>query len=293
MFNGTTPFPFSAGARPMAKLNRGTFQLQYAEAGGSGDRIVLVHDYWGDLHQWDAAAAKLAGSYRVISYDRRGHGGSPISRETVSLAEQVSDLSELISMVGRGATHLVATGAGATIALKLALARPEQVRSLNLHEPAVTGLLEGDPMAVAVHHTMRELEAGVVNRLQAGDRNGAAQTYVNGAASEAGGWAQLPAEAQRAFVQNAPVTLREFEDGAFKHLELTPFATYREPIVITGGSRSTPAFASINDHVAGGFYHALRFSFDGAGHYPHVSHPEQFAHVADEFCRFAAQQAAR
>jgi pimeloyl-ACP methyl ester carboxylesterase len=277
----------------MAKLNRGTFQLDFQESGTQGDRVAVVHGRWGDHHQWDAAVARLAGSYRVISYDRRGHGASPVSRETVSVAEQVADLSELISMVGRGAVHLVAIGAGATIALKLALMRPEQVRSLNLHEPTLTGLLADDPVAAPMYQGFRELESHVVGRLRSGDRLGAAQTYVNGAAAEPGGWAQLPAAAQAAFVQNAPATLREFEDAALHQMELTSFATYREPIVITGGTRSAPGFAAINDHVAAGFYHALRYTYDGAGHFPHATHPELFARVADEFCRFAAQQSPR
>lgn len=274
----------------MAKLSRGTFQLEYEVAGGGAERIVLVHGSWGDHHQFDAAAAKLAASYRVLSYDRRGHGASPVSRETVSLAEQVADLSELISIVGQGAAHVVATGAGATIALKLALLRPEQVRSLNLHEPSLTGVLEDDPNALALHEAMRQLEATVLGRLQAGDPTGAAQIYVNGAAAEPGGWAQIPPPSQRAFVQNARATRTELEDAGFRHLDLGSFATHREPIVLTGGSRSAPVFASINEHVAEGFYHALRFSFEGAGHFPHATHPEQFAHVADEFCRFAARQ---
>ncbi|HEY6238656.1 MAG TPA: alpha/beta hydrolase [Thermoplasmata archaeon] len=273
----------------MAKLSRGTFQLHYEESGSMGERIALVHGDWGDHHQWDAAAARLAGSYRVISYDRRGHGASPVSRETVSLAEQVSDLSELISMVGRGPVHIVASGAGATIALKLALLRPDQVRSLNLHEPSLTGLLQSDPLAARPYRALRELEASVVSRLRAGDRLGAAQEYANGAGVEPGGWAELPPECQHAFVQAAPATLREFEDAALSYMELTLFATYREPIVLTGGSRSSPGFALINDHVASEFYHALRYSFEGAGHFPHATHPEQLARVADEFCRFASQ----
>ena len=114
---------------------------------------------------------------------------------------------------------------------------------------------------------------------------------VNGVGAEPGGWAHLPPDSQRAFVQNAPGTARELEDAGFKHLELGPFATHREPIVLTGGSRSAPGFTSINEHVAAGFYHALRFSFEGAGHFPYLTHSEQFAHVADEFCRFAARQA--
>ncbi len=274
----------------MAALSRGTFRLHYEEYGSGGDRVALVHDYWGDQRQWNAAAAKLAGSYRVISYDRRGHGGSAVTRESVSLAEQVSDLSELISLVGGGAAHIVGTGVGATVALKLTLSRPDQVRSLNLHEPSLTGLLQDDAMAASFYKSFHALDATVVGRIQAGDGVGAAQSYANGAAAEPGGWALLPPDSQQSFVQNAPATLREFEDAAMKHMELTGFATCRKPIVLTVGSKSAPGFASINEQVAAGFYQVLRYSFEGDGHFPQITHPDQFAHVADEFCRFAAQQ---
>jgi pimeloyl-ACP methyl ester carboxylesterase len=233
----------------------------------------------------------LAGSFRVISYDRRGHGSTALSGETISLSEQVSDLSELISLVARGPVHVVATGAGATVALKLTLSRPDQVRSLNLHEPSLTGLLDGDAMAAPLYQAFHELDTAVTGRLRARDGPGAAQLYSNGADAEAGGWARLPPELQRSFVQNASATLREFEDPTFKNMEIDGFAMCRKPIVITGGAHSAPGFASINDHVAGGFYQALRYSFDAAGHFPHATQAERFAYVTAEFCRFAAQQA--
>jgi lipase len=193
-------------------------------------------------------------------------------------------------MVGRGPVHIVATDAGATIALKLAQLRPDQVRSLNLHEPSLTGLLADDAIAAPLYAGLRDLESSVVARLESRDALGAAQAYVDRAAAEPGGWAQLPPECQRTFLQNAGATLREFQDAALQLMDLGPFATHREPIVLTGGSRSAPGFAAINEHVAGGFYHALRYSYDGASHFPHTTHPDQFVHVTDEFCRFAAQQ---
>ena len=37
------------------------------------DTVVLVHGSWGDHHNWDAVAPMLARSFRVLTYDRRGH----------------------------------------------------------------------------------------------------------------------------------------------------------------------------------------------------------------------------
>ena len=35
--------------------------------------VVLVHGSWGNHHNWDAVVPAFARSFRVLSYDRRGH----------------------------------------------------------------------------------------------------------------------------------------------------------------------------------------------------------------------------
>jgi len=274
----------------MAKLNRGTFELYYEDSGGSKDPLVLLHGSWGDHHQWDAAVALLSKSFRVVSYDRRGHGASSAPGQSVVLADQLADLTALLTVVGGQPPHIVATGAGGIIALQLALARPDRVRSLNLHEPPLVGLLSSDPTAAAPYAGFREFEERLAARFRTGDRGGCAQDYVNGVLAEPGGWAQLPPAAQVAFAASAPVAMKEIQDPTSANMDLSLFATYRDPIVLTGGSRSMPAFAVINDHIAAAFYGILRYSFDGASHFPHVTHPDAFVRVVGEFCRYAAQR---
>jgi pimeloyl-ACP methyl ester carboxylesterase len=276
----------------MAKLNCGTFELYYEDSGGAGEPVVLLHGSWGDHHQWDAVAGRLAPTYRVLSYDRRGHGASAAPGKPMALAEQVTDLSMLLSVIGRGPVHVVANGTGASISLALALQRPDQVRSLNLHEPPLFGLLAGEAESSELYQGVRALEDRTVRLLRAGDRAGAAQGFANGASSEPGGWAELPPEVQRSFAENGAATLKESEDPATQNLELSRFAAYRDPIVLTGGARSASVYASVREHLNAGFYGALQFSFPAAGHFPHVTHPEEFAHVAGEFCRYASRRSA-
>jgi pimeloyl-ACP methyl ester carboxylesterase len=277
----------------MPRLSRGTFQLHYEDSGGGGEPVVFIHGTWGDHQQWEAAASRMADTYRVLSYDRRGHGASRLSGEQMGLSDQVADLSELISIVARGPVHVVSQDVGATIALHLAVQRPDQVRGVNLHEPPLVGLLEGDPAMGGLYHSFREMETTIANRILARDPAGAAQSHMDATSTEAGAWAQLTESSQRAFIASAPTSGRELQDLALKYLELSPFATYREPIVLTSGSRSAPVFGAINDHLVAGFYSPLRYSYEGASHFPHVSHAENFARVAVEFCRFASQRSAR
>src|SRR5689334_14753679 len=53
-------------------------RIRYVE-GGTGEPVVLVHSYTGDLEdQWVRTGifGALEGSYRVIAFDARGHGES-------------------------------------------------------------------------------------------------------------------------------------------------------------------------------------------------------------------------
>jgi pimeloyl-ACP methyl ester carboxylesterase len=274
----------------MSKLNLGTFELWYEETGAKGEPVALVHGAWGDHRQWDAVAARLSESCRVLTYDRRGHGASGSPAGSVALADQVSDLATLLSLAGHGAHHIVGTGVGAVIALQLALLRPDQVRSVNVHDPYLVGLLSADAAAGPVYASARELEHLVVQRLRARDHRGAAEAYVEGVGTEPGSWSALPPAVQESFVSNGVATLAETLDPTTQTIEVSRFAGYRDPIVITSGPKSAPVFGTINDRLADAFYSPLRYSFEGSGHFPHVTDPEQSVRVITEFCRFAVER---
>ncbi|MCI4324268.1 MAG: alpha/beta hydrolase [Thermoplasmata archaeon] len=275
----------------MPNLNLGTFELRYEETGVRGEPVLLIHDSWGDHHQCDAIAARLSSTCRVLSYDRRGHGASSSPGGSVALADQVGDLSTLLSIAGGGARHVVGFGVGGTVALQLALVRPDLVRSLHVHEPSLVGILASDSMTTSESAAARALEASVAARLRAGDHRGAAETYVEGVSSEKGAWAGLPPVVQASFVANAPASLLETVDPTTQSMDLARFSGYRDPILVTGGTRSSPIFAAINERVSDAFYGAARHSFDGAGHFPHVTHPDDSARLIGEFAQYAAQRA--
>lgn len=207
----------------------------------------------------------------------------------MALADQVADLSTLLSIAGRGASHVVGHGVGGTIALQLALLRPELVRSLNVHEPNLVGLLSADAQAAELYAAARGLESSVAGRLRAGDAVGGTQAYVEGVSSVPGSWNELPPVVQTSFVANAGAALTELSDPTTENMEIARFAGHRDPVVVTGGTKSAPVFGTINARLVDAFYRANRHSFEGAGHFAHVTHPDGFAQVVTEFCRYATQ----
>lgn len=101
---------------------------------GSGPVVVLIHASGADSSTWGDIATGLRGRCRVISYDRRGYSRSAPA-EKATLADHGADAAAVIDQLDCGPAVVVGLSAGATIALQLAVTRPELVRGLVLHEP--------------------------------------------------------------------------------------------------------------------------------------------------------------
>jgi pimeloyl-ACP methyl ester carboxylesterase len=106
---------------------------------GAGAPILFIHGgeqcaaYFGAVH-----AARWAGR-KVITYDRRGYGGSADARASDSarfVVQNASDAAAVIEQIAREPAAVFGTSSGAVIAIELAIRRPDLVRALLLHEPA-------------------------------------------------------------------------------------------------------------------------------------------------------------
>jgi alpha-beta hydrolase superfamily lysophospholipase len=68
----------------------------YYELHGSGDALALVHGSWVDATAWRFVLAGLAESFRVLTYDRRGHSRSERPATQGSFDEDGDDLAALL-----------------------------------------------------------------------------------------------------------------------------------------------------------------------------------------------------
>ena len=125
----------------MARLDTRSVVLH---ARGAGTPLLLLHCLGVEHHFWDFAS-DLADSFRLLSYDLPGHGGTavPDAPYTVEdLAEQATDIlrAQSISKV-----HVAGISLGGLIAQRLAAAHPEMVDRLVLIDttPRYTDELRG------------------------------------------------------------------------------------------------------------------------------------------------------
>lgn len=110
----------------------------YYEADGSGHPLLLIHGNLGNLRMWDDQVARFAERYRVIRYDRRGFGRGRTEHVTFSeRADAVAVLERV--QPGAASCHVIGQSMGGTIALDLAIERPELVDSLTLVNGGASG----------------------------------------------------------------------------------------------------------------------------------------------------------
>jgi pimeloyl-ACP methyl ester carboxylesterase len=105
-------------------------RIFYIDTGG-GAPVVFLHAATGSSRVWEyQIPAFTAAGYRVIALDRRGWGRTVVDPAGPQPGTGADDLRGLLDHLGVQRAHLVATAAGAFVALDFALSFPERVRSL-------------------------------------------------------------------------------------------------------------------------------------------------------------------
>ncbi len=91
--------------------------------------MVLIHAGICDSRMWDAQWETFRPSHRVLRYDMRGFGRSPVGPGSYSNA---GDLIDVLEQQGVAKASLVGVSMGGRVALEVAIARPELVDALVL-----------------------------------------------------------------------------------------------------------------------------------------------------------------
>ncbi len=266
---------------PTSKVNG--IQLYWEINGEAGDPMVLVHGSWGDHQNWVPVVPALARSFRVLTYDRRGHSRSERPAGQGSVHDDVTDLGALLEQLQHSPAHVIGNSFGASIVLRLAAERADLFRTLIVHEPPLFGLLTGESNAKDALAVVQERISAVVSLLTAGDCREGARKFVETIAFGPGAWQKLPDLVRETFVFNAPTWLDEVRDLEALEISLSGLRGFAAPALLTIGDQSPPFFPLVMDRVAAVVPQAKMRTYAGAGHVPHLSHPEKYVQVVTEF----------
>lgn len=125
--------------------------LYYELHGESGEPLVLVHGYTGDITDWRHQIPEFSRTHRVLVLDARGHGRSeaPGDRSVYTMLEMSRDVEALAEQVGFERYHLLGHSMGGGVVQEIALRSPQKLLSLTLHDTACRFNLDADPEIAA------------------------------------------------------------------------------------------------------------------------------------------------
>jgi 3-oxoadipate enol-lactonase len=150
---------------PTAAING--IQVNYADSGGDGPAVVLSHGYLMDASMFDAQVAALAPEYRVITWDQRGHGGTP-APGPFSYWDSARDALALLDHLGIGEAVLGGMSQGGFLSLRAAMLAPQRVRGLVLIDSQGGTEVEATrPAYEQMHQTWLDQGAGPVQEIVA------------------------------------------------------------------------------------------------------------------------------
>lgn len=102
------------------------------EGARGGTTVVLANSLGTTTRMWDPQVPTLAAGRRVVRYDARGHGRSPVPPGPYTIEQLTDDLLALLDRLDVERAHLVGLYLGAMTAMSLAAERPDRVASLSL-----------------------------------------------------------------------------------------------------------------------------------------------------------------
>jgi pimeloyl-ACP methyl ester carboxylesterase len=191
---------------------------------GDGPPLLLIHGIGLDSRCWDGIAGELAGTHRVVVYDRRGYGRS--GGAAAGWHEHAEDAAALVGELGLAPVTVAAWSSGGIVALDLAAHHPDVVRRLVLAEPPMYGRRHMTPSLAGVF-----LRAQLERRLRG--PGPALETFLRWVFRDRHGgstWADLAEEWRAGVHANAEASWRDQDDGDGSHVPRERIRSLQIPI---------------------------------------------------------------
>lgn len=237
---------------------------------GDEDCVVCLHSSTGSQSQWKLLLQALAGRHSVRAVDLLGHGRSPAWPEEAPNALDTEAAAVAAGLHTDTGLHLVGHSYGAAVALRLALRRPQQVKSLTLYEPVLFGLLDRHDPA---RHEIEDIARSVAALVKAGALADAARVFV-GYWGGPKAWGSMN-EAQQAAVLHRIVTVpRHFEALLSLRWGARHFARLQMPVLLLQGEATRAPARRVTERLLQVLPQARGEVFAGAAHLGPVTHAQ-------------------
>ena len=260
----------------MTTLTVGSFDglALHAVASGkaAGPVVVLSHSIGCDLAMWDPVAAALEPDFRVLRFDRRGHGRSGVPAGDATIETLGRDALAVMDAFGAARAHYVGLSQGGMEGMWLAAAHSGRIDRLVLAN-------------TTAHLGVPEMIQGAIDAAYAHGVAGVGNGFLDRWLPEAFREAE-PALTARLRATFAALTPQGFAACAavLKSVDLRPrLADIVAPTLVSVGGAEGPPLQAAAQGLVAGIRGARLATIDGAGHLSAVDHPAQFVALLKAF----------
>jgi len=253
-------------------VTAGGMEVYVAHAGQGARPVLMIHCSLA-RHESLLGLAGLLPDARVTLFDLPGHGRSAAWD---GLRDYQQVCVAVAADVVQPGSHVIGHSFGATVALRLAVERPDLVARLTLIEPVFFAAAAGTPEHAAHARDF----ALFVAALQAGDRDTAARVFHG--LWGAGDWDALKprsrdeAVARIDLVVAGAAAIEQDAAGILPRL-----AGVQMPVTLVRGAMSPPVIGAVQAALAGAMPQARQVVIAGAGHMVPVTHAVELAAVIE------------
>jgi 3-oxoadipate enol-lactonase len=252
--------------------------IHYRDQGRrDGPPLVFINSLGTDFRIWNEVAEILAPDFRIITYDKRGHGLSEPGPDQNDVADYARDLAALLEGAGVGPATIVGLSIGGLIAQEFYHHQPDRVAALVLCDTAAkigTDEVWDQRIAQVERGGIESLADSVLERWFTADFRARRSAELAG---------------MRAMLTRTPRQGYLAACGALKRADLRPYAGRIEAptLCLVGDQDGSTPVALVRETAS--LIPRSRFKIiEGAGHLPNVERPEILAKLVVEQARQAA-----
>ena len=247
-------------------------RLSYIDSGGAGVPIVFMHAATGSSRVWEhQLPAFTAAGYRVIAYDRRGHGDTVVQASLPSSAA-ADDLDNLMTHLRIERFHLLGTAAGGIVSMDFALSFPGRLRSLVIAN-SIVGIQDEEYLALG-----RRLRPSPQFEAMPPDFRELGPSYRASNPEGTRRWIELERASRPEGSRPPPLISRN-------RVTFAALDTLKVPTLLLTGDADLYMPPPVLQLVARRIRGAESLVIDGAGHSVYWEQPEAFNRAVLEFIR--------
>ncbi|XRJ97798.1 alpha/beta fold hydrolase [Latilactobacillus sakei] len=255
----------------------------FFDESGSGEDLLFIHGYISDGNVWGKVKEAWSGNEHILAPTLEGFYSERInfSKEylnTFSLTNHLNSLIELIEEKCTMPVRVVGWSYGASLALLLAIKRPDLVKSVFAYEPGISSFIKKKDVLTEIQADRADMASGAIQALKLHEYQLAIEKVVDGACRKNGVFQTLSPDIKELFLENSETIPLMFNTKEAPNLQVSneDIKNIATEITLSYGEFARPAYKLVVQEATDLINNSKLVVIPGAYHIVPVQSPGNF-----------------